>query len=55
MYNHLLDLLEGQPTGLTDQSTFLRGDTTEHLEMFNKAATDLETKGVINLKCTLNI
>ena len=28
------------------------GDTTEpvSLEMFNKAATDLETKGVINLK-----
>ena len=33
------------------------GDTTElvSLEMFNKAATDLETKGVINLKSRLNI
>ena len=31
---------------------FCEGDTTEpvSLEMFNKAATDLETKGVINLK-----
>ena len=29
-----------------------KGDTTEpvSLEMFNKAATDLETKGVINLR-----
>ena len=41
------------PTNRNERSKYTsEGDTTEpvSLEMFNKAATDLETKGVINLK-----
>ena len=45
--------LIGVPTNRAQRSKYTSGgDTTEpvSLEMFNKAATDLETKGVINLK-----
>ena len=45
--------LLGGPTNKAHRSKYTsEGDTTEpvSLEMFNKAATDLETKGVINLK-----
>ena len=46
-------ILIGGPTNRAHRSKYTSGgDTTEpvSLEMFNKAATDLETKGVINLK-----
>ena len=45
--------LIGGPTNRAHRPKYTsEGDTTEpvSLEMFNKAATDLETKGVINLK-----
>ena len=45
--------LIGGPTNRAQRSKYTsEGDTTEpvSLEMFNKAATDLETKGVISLK-----
>ena len=50
--SNLLSMSEGQSTGSKGQDTHLRVITTEpvSLEMFNKAAMDLETKGVINLK-----
>ena len=46
-------LLNRGPINRNQRSKYTsEGDTTEpvSLEMFNKAATDLETKGVINLK-----